>query len=74
VATLPERAKPVGWYDDHTVLALAPGWQQALTLLFVDAQSGQTGRTLDLPGVIGMDDLQVGPVVEMSESARAYGF
>lgn len=74
VAELPPRAKPIGWYADKTIIVLAPAWCASLVLEFVDADTGVVDRSLELPGVLNVDDIQVGPLAEMSDPAGVYGF
>jgi hypothetical protein len=74
VAVLPERAKPVGWYDDRTVVALDPEWRTRPALLFVSVDTGQVIRRLDLPGTADVSDLQLGPAHDLTGTAAGYGF
>jgi hypothetical protein len=74
VAVLPERAKPVGWYDDRTVVAIDPDWRTRPVLLFVSVDTGQVIRRLDLPGTVDVSDLQLGPARDLTGTAAGYGF
>lgn len=61
VGTLPAGAVPAwpktpGWYDDDTVVRLDP----RSVLLLVDAHTGATRRTVRLPGVPELSDVQLG--------------
>jgi hypothetical protein len=74
VASLTPGSKPVGWYDETTVLRLAPGGDRSPVLELVSIPSGTVTRSIDLSGEVQATGLQTGSSAGLTGRAAAFGF
>jgi len=78
VSSLPPGARPIGWYDEHTVARLAPGWAEKLVLEVADVRTGTVLKRVDLadlplPAHL-QSAIQIGSSAGLSGPAVAFGF
>lgn len=74
VAEVPAGSRPVGWYDEETLVVLTPAWgdQQRLELLTV--QTGAIRARVALSGLPGATAIEIGPTTGFSATAARFGF
>ena len=72
VAWVPAGARPVGWYDDKTVVQLSAGDRPALELL--DIGTGQVVKRVALPPAGGLITLHVAASKGLTGDATSFGF
>ena len=74
VAEVPAGSRPIGWYDEETLVVLTPAWggQQRLELLTV--ATGAVRKRIDLAGLPGATSIEIGPTTGFSATAARFGF
>lgn len=76
VIDLPRGARPVGWYDEKTVVLLTASSADgsALELTLMDVGTGAVTRRIALPGLPHPRMMQIGTSDGLTGAASAFGF